>query len=515
MEGKNLNVVSQYNNECVEEATKILMRDKRVVDMGRGKFGVHLNQSDDMVHLTLSPRGFKVMYPVEIVLSEKSRFRFEKGTVITAFDLFVMGDHNGNILSAIYDLNNRFLKKKPPYIRVGTKYMKRVSIKDRNGIYRMELKEWNKDTLKDDYGLPFLQLIPKYDGFGIYPDNKHYKETINGLYNNYSKFAHKAMDGDVSEKDIQWSLHLVKHIWGEQWELGLVYLQCLYLYPKQILPILGLVSEERETGKSTFGDWMNIIFGDNVGNITPSNIASNHNTSYASKNIIIIEESIMEKKGDLEKLKAIATQKIITVNPKFISEYQQSFFGKLIMFSNHESKFVRIDKEENRYWVLKVPTLSGKANHGILEDLTKEVPAFLKYLEDLPVPDFSRSRMVFTQDEINTNVLTKTKENSRSGAEKDIDIYLEKEMMEHPEKEYIYFRHEDLYEKYFSRGSSYQVSYIKEVLRDEMKLKMEHRTTEPLINEQYKSGTQRRAYRVPNKYYGIEDEPDTQDEVPF
>ena len=141
-----------------------------------------------------------------------------------------------------------------------------------------------------------------------------------------------------------------------------------------------------------------------------------------------------------------------------------------------------------------------KANHNILNDLTNEIPKFLKFLEQLPPVDFTKSRMVFTQEEINTNILEKTKENSRTGAHKDILIRLEQEMKEHTYKEYIYFRHEDFHKKYFEQKSNYSISYIKDVLKNELKLTMDFRTKEPLISEEFRTA-QTRCFRVINKYY--------------
>ena len=110
-------------------------------------------------------------------------------------------------------------------------------------------------------------------------------------------------------------------------------------------------------------------------------------------------------------------------------------------------------------------------------------------------------RMVFTQEEINTNILIKTKENSRTGAHKDILIRLEQEMKEHTNKEYIYFRHEDLHRKYFER-TNYSVSYIRDVLRNELKMKMDSKTVNPLIDEMERH-VQTRCFRVLNKYYEL------------
>lgn len=57
---------------------------------------------------------------------------------------------------------------------------------------------------------------------------------------------------------------MIEHIFGEQYELGMDYLQLLYLQPVQKLPILLLVSEERNTGKSTFLNFLKALFQNNV-----------------------------------------------------------------------------------------------------------------------------------------------------------------------------------------------------------------------------------------------------------
>lgn len=58
-------------------------------------------------------------------------------------------------------------------------------------------------------------------------------------------------------RDIEKLMH---HIFEEQYELGLDYMQLLYMQPTQKLPILLLVSEERNTGKTTFPNFLKSIF---------------------------------------------------------------------------------------------------------------------------------------------------------------------------------------------------------------------------------------------------------------
>jgi len=52
-----------------------------------------------------------------------------------------------------------------------------------------------------------------------------------------------------------------------------------------------------------------MIFGDNFIQINPEDLSSQFNSSYASKNIIAIDETVIEKSHASEKLKSIATAK--------------------------------------------------------------------------------------------------------------------------------------------------------------------------------------------------------------
>jgi len=525
-------LINIYNTKYQREAKELLLgfryfklKDKYIYLFDQDYKNKKEKTEKDAMVLKLNKKGFIVLKDFHFKINGIS-FLLEKDKKWSFFDIYKDIQFKKSKHLAIISLELRFNEIELPYLRVGTEYFKKTIITDRDGINRLEIVGWKKDTLIDDYGKEVISEIPKYDNFCLNPNNTDYKEVLGKSYNQYNKMSHKSSKGKVKKKDIKWSLHLIKHVWGEQWKLGLIYMQVLYLHPKKILPILALVSSERETGKTTFGDWLNQIYGDNAAVINANNISSDFNSSYGTKSIVIIEETKFEKSTDLEKIKAIATQKKMMINSKFIREYSLPFYGKIVMLSNHEEKFVRIDEYENRYWVRKIPTLKGKANHNISADLVREIPAFLKYLEQMPDVDFSRSRMVFTQEEINTNILDKTKENSRSGVFKDITIYLEQEMSNNPQDEYLYFRHEGLHEKHFSRRGNVSVSYIKEVLQDEFHLKMDFITRKKLIgmtSDTTREGStiSSRCYKIKNKHFGQSDnQEDTEpindnDDLPF
>jgi len=157
--------------------------------------------------------------------------------------------------------------------------------------------------------------------------------------------------------------------------VGIKYLQVLYLFPKLPLPVLALVSKERQTGKSTFIDWISVLFGANFVLINPQDLTSDFNGIYATSNVIAIEEAVVEKALTVEKVKALSTQKTISTNIKMVQNFMLPFFGKIIMASNNEDKFIRIDDEEIRFFVRKLVTPNIE-NHNILNDLVNEIPAF-------------------------------------------------------------------------------------------------------------------------------------------
>ena len=80
---------------------------------------------------------------------------------------------------------------------------------------------------------------------------------------------------------------LVCHIFGEQYKLGRDYLHLLYLQPIQKLPNLLLVSEERNTGKSTFLNFLKLLFQNNVTFNTNEDFRSQFNSDWAGKLLIV------------------------------------------------------------------------------------------------------------------------------------------------------------------------------------------------------------------------------------
>lgn len=382
---------------------------------------------------------------------------------LTPFQVFLILQANKNMQAAVMEIERKYMGRDIPYLRVGVDYYKIIKKPDRYAIDREELKRWTKSELVTDYGKKVTELIPKFDDFTIEPNNVSYQpiiKTKTNIYRNlYSKFEHVPAEGSF-----EWSELLLRHIFGEQYELGVKYMQCLYLMPKQILPILVLASEDRTTGKTTFINWCNQIFGGNATIINPSDLTSDFNGSYASCNVIAIEETMLDKNTSIEKLKSITTAKYISVNRKNIDHHKIPFFGKVIIATNNTRTFARIDDKEIRFWIRQIPEITTR-NSDIETNLVNEIPAFLHHLSTLPPIDTSKSRMIFTPEEINNSVLEEVKKESKPTLFKEIMINVI-EYFDANEVEEIHMILDDIKKLWFHNKHDYSKNYIKKILVD-------------------------------------------------
>jgi phage/plasmid-associated DNA primase len=233
-----------------------------------------------------------------------------------------------------------------------------------------------------------------------------------------------------------------------------------------------------------------MIFWGNVANVSPDDLMNGFNASYATSNLIAIEETLIEKQITIEKLKALSTQKKITVNQKHISHYEVEFYGKIILTSNNEDKFARIDEEEIRFFVRKLGIPKFK-NHDIERNLKEEIPAFLHYLTTLPPIDFSKDRTGFTPQELNNEFLKAVKEESKSWLCKELLMHFE-DLFENEfrGKGHFYADAKSIKDKYYSKDNRAELSFIRKVLEDELHLKKmkESRRLMPLDSANSKQG---------------------------
>ncbi len=285
--------------------------------------------------------------------------------------------------------------------RIGTTYYKIVRQPNAAGQLIERSIPWTIEAIRQDYGKDFLANVPKYDGFCCVPSHLDYQPVVGNFKNKYSPLSHIPAEGEW-----QCIESLVRHIFGEQYDLGLDYLQILYTMPLQKLPILLLVSEERNTGKSTFLNFLKLLFEANVTFNTNENFRSQFNDDWNGKLVIVVDEVLLNKREDSERLKNLSTTRNYKMEAKGRDREEVSFFAKFVLCSNNEYLPVVIDPGETRYWVRKIPKLTTD-DTTFLEKIRYEIPAFLHALTYRQLSTAEESRMWFDPKLIDTDALQK------------------------------------------------------------------------------------------------------------
>jgi hypothetical protein len=306
---------------------------------------------------------------------------------------------------------NKSDTKKEEFIRVGTTLYKIVNQPRLNGGYVKKRIVWNNETLRQDYGKDYFATISKYDGFCTVPDHVDYKPVIGKFLNLYEPTDHQPQQGDFP-----CIRSLVEHIFGEQYELGLDYIQLLYLRPIQKLPILLLVSEERNTGKSTFLNFLKAVFQNNVTFNTNEDFRSQFNSDWAGKLLIMVDEVLLNRREDSERLKNLSTTLSYKVEAKGKDRDEIAFFAKFVLCFNNKHLPVIIDAGKTRYWVRKINRLQSD-DTDFLRKLKAEIPAFLYHLQHRHLSTEKESRMWFNPKLIHTEALQKIIRSNRNRLE--------------------------------------------------------------------------------------------------
>ncbi len=394
-----------------------------------------------------------------------------------------------------WDEEEKALKVKVPsvakkYVRVGADYYRYVKNPNpHSGILEERLDPWKKGEIIQDNGKHFIEHIAKYDGFTNYPDHVAYREVISNCLNSYGRFEHQP-DPDAEHPTA--TLNFLQHIFGSgtitvphpkekdadgrpvlmtvnELDLGLDYIKLLYEKPVQMLPILCLVSKERGTGKTTFFDWLQNLFGTNCTQIGAKDLESDFNSHYASKLLIIIDEALIGKQDSVEKMKHLSTAKSIMVNSKGIAQKPQPFFGKILLGSNNIRNFIRTDDDEVRFWVRKVPKIPAQLlNIRLAQNMVAEIPAFLHYLSTRPFATQDLFRSWFHPPLLVTDALIDVRKHSASTAKRTIEGWLRMMFMATREEE-IMMTADDIVREMF-KGKKEDVDYIRRVLKEDMEL---------------------------------------------
>lgn len=278
----------------------------------------------------------------------------------------------------------------------------------------------DKKELKQD-GVS-VTSIKQYNGWTVRHNfTGNYEKVIHNYLNLSLPLQHHPKRGDwvTIEK-------LLRHIFGEQYEIGLDYYTLLIRNPEQMLPILTLVSQQRGTGKSTLLNFNNWLFGANSIIMTVGEYRQPFNSLFATKLLIQIDETAISESFVKEQLKKDSTAKTIQMRRMRCEHETLPFYGKFIMATNSETSFMNIESDEIRFWVRKVPVIADGYNPLFEGQLKKEIPAFLNYIQNehtLTVNE-AQSRMWFSPEQIHTDALDRVIENSISDLAKEINLML-------------------------------------------------------------------------------------------
>lgn len=348
-----------------------------------------------------------------------------------------------------------------PYIRVGTKYYKIIELPDLKGkSFEQKIVLWSKDNIITDHKKAYLKKIPKYDSFVSLPDHINYKSVIGNCYNLYHPLSYKPTPGEITHTKA-----FLEHIFGDQLELGLDYLALLYLKPTEVLPILSLVSKERNTGKSTFVKWLKVIFGHNMTLNTNDEFKSRFNSDWTSKILIAVEETLLDKREESEKIKNLSTANVVKTESKGLDKVETQFFGKIILCSNNETNFVYITEEEIRYWVRKIHPIKN-LDPFMEEKLKDEIPAFLNYLICRGIKSERKSRMWFSPEDIFTEALQRLKDENASIVEKELKEIITDYLMTYKLEKVCFTRGDLIDHLRFGGIKQLNQTYVTNILQD-------------------------------------------------
>lgn len=323
------------------------------------------------------------------------------------------------------------------YVRIGTEYYKKIVEKAPNKQAEINIVRWSKENINQDFhnSKEFIKMIEKCDAFTNIPENdpEKYQQIVisekdgitSRLYNRYSPVTHVPEEG--SWRTINKLLHHIfdyKNVAGESlYDFALDYIQLLYTQPIKHLPILCLVSKERGTGKTTFLNLLRAIFVENMRILDSERLMSKFNGSWAGKLIVSVDESFInmdEKNGAGNKLKMIATNATIPCEGKGKDSTEVPNISKLILCSNDEYNFVKIDMEENRYCIIKVNPIEDTRDPHMFDKMVDEIPAFLYFLKNRQLYYPEKSRLWFEETLFETEALNKIKERTESASIKHI-----------------------------------------------------------------------------------------------
>ena len=357
------------------------------------------------------------------------------------------------------NINNWWIIGSDIYIRYSDRTLEKQTVQGFNA--RFPQKE-----------VSYTMIPNKRTGMGYYPD--YFADNDLPLegnrYNAFRKPNVKIEPGPFPMTKI-----LLKHIFGDQLQLGYEYYWVKRHRPTQALPALCLIGDE-DAGKSTIGEHQKMCFA----NSAPINIKVLEGSDSAylfGTQDIIIEESNSKGSSKMSNPDAIVNQikemvtncgGEMTVKNLHKDAVPKPYFGKVLLFTNDRTP-IKMTGKATRFWVIRLYT--PEKHDRFLEKLKEEVGHFLWYLDNEFVPSRTKSkeRLWFHPDEYWTIEKDVAKKHSGSHQAKAVKDALMQWFSENENEEVCYFDQKSM-KDYIELEFDYQFTKgdLKEVLTDEL-----------------------------------------------
>lgn len=388
------------------------------------------------------------------------------------------------------------------YFRCGDDYFKFVQMPNQYKQLERTFHSRKKGTISDDHGPKFAQYIPKYEAFCNVPDHFNFEQVIHNCFNVYSPLDFVPDEDKCNEEDCPVIMNFVKHLFGEKIvsytdsetkekheyktvELALDYLQLLYQQPQQKLPIVCLVSRENNTGKSTFANFLRMMLGANTAIVGNADLQSDFNAHWATKSVVVCDETKIDKQQVVEKIKNLSTARKIFMNAKGRGQVELDCFIKFVLITNNEDSFIHATDDDIRYWVIKVPVLTQE-NPNILDQIKDEMPLFLSFLQNRKLATKLENRMWFHPKLLKTDALNKVIAYSQPQVEKEMRHYFKELFLDTGVNE-IWMTVAEVHKDVFKNSTRYEGYYLNRIIRDNLKCDTYHLWQVEGIEKKYKT----------------------------
>ena len=333
------------------------------------------------------------------------------------------------------------------FARIGSDWYKWIYQPNGIGGMREVLENFKVGEIARDYKkFPnFLDECPKYDGFTVEPNfNGEYQRVIRNNLNLIVPLNWQPKAGPIDN-----TLAFMKHIFGgegnvelkegqlvetnitgDTFTVALDWLTVAHNHPKHQLPVIILVSKENKTGKSTFLKWMTWIYGSNATILNQAQFQMKFNNHYASKFFIGLDEAMQnsDKSTEKDRLKHMVTSDEIMIERKGVDLKPVPFYAKLAFTSNDAEKVMKIDDEDTRWFVVKVPPLPAE-DVEMQAKLIAEIPAWLHYLHARRPHHERVSRLWFRPEDFITEQFHKVREATKGRLERTIEHFIREMFM--------------------------------------------------------------------------------------